>query len=76
MLVFANGFLLFNLNAVKLFMDIDEKDLYANLPDDLLEEIINDAPKITNKLKPLFEQSEDKRNELHEKLTKNSLEYI
>lgn len=54
-------------------MDTNKNDLYANLPDDLLEDIIEDAPRIVQSLEPLFEQLNKHRQELHTELKKLGL---
>src|SRR5690348_3802967 len=46
-------------------------DLYANLPDDLLEEILTDAPELANKIIPLFQQLEEQKEAVHKKLEEN-----
>ncbi|TRU31766.1 MAG: hypothetical protein EWV80_00125 [Microcystis aeruginosa Ma_QC_B_20070730_S2] len=37
-------------------MTNNKNDNYANLPDELLEDILEDAPKIAEKIKPLFNE--------------------
>ena len=54
-------------------MDVKSKDNYANLPDDLLEEILKDAPKITEKLLPLFESLENQKGDLRTELANSNL---
>lgn len=44
-------------------MNDNRNDSYANLPDELLEDILEDAPKIADKIKPLFEELQQHRNE-------------
>ncbi len=48
-----------------------KSDLYANLPDDLLEEILTDAPELANKIIPLFQQLEEQKQSIHNKLEEN-----
>ena len=48
-----------------------KSDLYANLPDDLLEEILTDAPELANKIIPLFQQLEEQKQSIHAKLEEN-----
>lgn len=49
-------------------MDRTKNELYANLPDDLLEEILQDAPRITENLKPLFDELLKNRQNIQNKL--------
>lgn len=49
-------------------MNVNKNELYANLPDDLLEEILGDAPRIADRLKPLFEELDKNRQAIHTKL--------
>lgn len=54
-------------------MQSSKVESYANLPDDLLEEILKEAPAITDKLKPLFEDLEKRHAEIHSRLESKSL---
>ena len=54
-------------------MDRVKNDLYANLPDDLLEEIIQDAPRIAEHLKPLFDELLQNRRNIQDKLEESNL---
>lgn len=54
-------------------MSNNQNDSYANLPDELLEDILEDAPKIANKIKPLFEELHQQRKTLHQTLDDNNL---
>jgi len=54
-------------------MDNKQNDSYANLPDELLEDILEDAPKIADKIKPLFEELEQQKRILHQTLEDNDL---
>ncbi|MCL1471681.1 DNA double-strand break repair nuclease NurA [Argonema antarcticum] len=51
----------------------NQNDSYANLPDELLEDILEDAPKIADKIKPLFEKLQRQRKILHQTLDDNNL---
>jgi hypothetical protein len=42
-------------------MTNNKNDNYANLPDELLEDILEDAPKIAEKIKPLFNELQQQR---------------
>ncbi|MGK7882608.1 MAG: hypothetical protein AB4060_21270 [Crocosphaera sp.] len=42
-------------------MSNNQNDNYANLPDELLEDILEDAPKIADKIKPLFNELQQKK---------------
>ena len=54
-------------------MDRVKNELYANLPDDLLEEIILDAPRIAEHLKPLFDELLQNRQNIQNKLEESNL---
>jgi hypothetical protein len=54
-------------------MSNNQNDSYANLPDELLEDILKDAPKIADKIKPLFEELQQQRKTLHQTLDENNL---
>ena len=54
-------------------MSNNQNDSYANLPDELLEDILEDAPKIADKIKPLFEELQQQRKTLHQTLDDNNL---
>ncbi|NET24675.1 DNA double-strand break repair nuclease NurA [Okeania sp. SIO1I7] len=54
-------------------MNNKQSESYANLPDELLEDILEDAPKIADKIKPLFEELEQQKRILHQKLEDNDL---
>jgi hypothetical protein len=47
-------------------MTNNKNDNYANLPDELLEDILEDAPKIAEKIKPLFNELQQQRKTLHQ----------
>lgn len=50
-----------------------KNELYADLPDDLLEEIIQDAPRIAEHLKPLFDELLQNRRNIQDKLEESNL---
>jgi hypothetical protein len=54
-------------------MNDNRNDSYANLPDELLEDILEDAPKIADKIKPLFEELQQQRKTIHQTLEDNDL---
>lgn len=54
-------------------MEEKSSDGYANLPDELLEDILNDSTEIIQRIKPLFEELENKRKSLREKLNESSI---
>jgi hypothetical protein len=54
-------------------MTNNKNDNYANLPDELLEDILEDAPKIAEKIKPLFNELQQQRKTLHQILDDNDL---
>ena len=54
-------------------MDRVKNELYANLPGDLLEEILEDAPRIAEHLKPLFDELLQNRRNIQDKLEESNL---
>ncbi len=54
-------------------MNNNQNDNYANLPDELLEDILEDAPKIADKIKPLFNELQQKKQRLHQILEEQNL---
>lgn len=54
-------------------MSENHNNNYANLPDELLEDILEDAPKIANKIKPMFEDLKQQKRTLHQTLEDNNL---
>lgn len=54
-------------------MNNNQNDNYANLPDQLLEDILEDAPKIANKIKPMFEKLQQQKRTLHQTLEDHDL---
>lgn len=45
---------------------------YANLPDELLEEILKETGSISQKVKTMFDQAGNRRSDMHHELFKNS----